>query len=228
MPLPIEREWIFVDDCSTDRSFEILNTASLKHGFKVLRQTPNQGKGCAIVRAIGEATGDFVLIQDADLEYDPCDVPSLLAPLLEGKADVVYGSRFKKNAVQVHRTYHYFVNRTLTTLSNLLSGVYLTDMETCYKIFPRDLLQAMNLRSRRLGLKWNSRPMSPKIRARIYELPISYFPRTRLNGKKISWRDGIAALWHLIRFNLFTPVTKAYRQLPDRFRLQDEQNILTQ
>ena len=158
------------------------------------------------------------MIQDADFEYDPLDIPSLLEPLLQDKADVVYGSRFKKNAMQVHRTYHYFVNRFLTVMSNLLSGIYLTDMETCYKIFRADLLKPMKLKSFRFGIEVELTAYLAKVRARIYELPISYFPRTRLQGKKINWKDGIAALWHLIRFNLMTSVGEAFDHVPERYR----------
>ncbi len=216
-PCPIEREWIFVDDCSKDRSLEILKELQPRHGYRLLEQIPNQGKGAAVIRGIREATGDFILIQDADYEYDPRDVPALLQPLLEDRADVVYGSRFKKSAMQVHRTYHYFVNRLLTVLSNLLSGIYLTDMETCYKVFRADLLKSMNLRSARFGIEVELTAYVAKVRPRIYELPISYFPRTYLQGKKISWKDGVAALGHLLRFNWFTPVEEAFPTLPERY-----------
>lgn len=215
-PCPIEREWIFVDDKSRDRSLAILKQLQPKHGYRLIEQSPNQGKGMAVIRGIREATGDFIMIQDADFEYDPNDVPALLQPLLDGKADVVYGSRFK-NSSQVHRTYHYFVNRLLTTLSNLFSGVYLTDMETCYKLFRADLLQGMDLQSRRFGIEVELTAYIAKIRTRIYELPISYFPRTRLQGKKINWKDGVAALFHLVRFNWLVSVEEAFPRLPERY-----------
>lgn len=216
-PCPIDREWIFVDDCSRDRSLAILKELQPKYGFRLIEQNPNQGKGAAVIRGFKEATGDLIMIQDADFEYDPNDVPSLLQPLLEGKADVVYGSRFKKNAPQVHRTYHYFVNRLLTVLSNLFSGIYLTDMETCYKVFRTDLLKSMNLTSRRFGIEVELTAYVAKIRARIYELPISYFPRTQLQGKKINWKDGVAALNHILKFNLFVSREEAFANLPERY-----------
>jgi glycosyltransferase involved in cell wall biosynthesis len=209
-PWPIEREWIFVNDFSTDKSLEILKSLQAQFSFSILEQPFNQGKGAAIIRGIKEASGDFIMIQDADFEYDPRDIPSLLEPLLANKADVVFGSRFKKSAYQVHRTYHYFINRLLTVLSNMLSGIYLTDMETCYKIFRSELIQAMNLKSKRFGFEVEVTAYVAKTQARIFELPISYFPRTRLQGKKINWKDGVAALFHLIRFNLLTSPDEAF------------------
>jgi glycosyltransferase involved in cell wall biosynthesis len=217
-PCPIQRQWIFVDDCSKDGSLAILQELSRKYGFQVIAQNPNAGKGSAVIRGIREASGEYIMIQDADFEYDPNDVASLLTPLLEDKADVVYGSRFKKNATQVHRTYHYFVNRLLTVLSNLLSGIYLTDMETCYKVFRADLLKPMKLKSARFGIEVELTAYVAKVRARIYELPISYFPRTVLQGKKINWKDGVAALVHLVRFNWLISQEEAFDRLPEKYR----------
>jgi glycosyltransferase involved in cell wall biosynthesis len=211
-PCPIPREWIFVDDCSTDGSLQILRELAAEYQFRLIAQEQNQGKGAAVIRGIEEATGEYIMIQDADFEYDPRDIPSLMEPLLQDRADVVYGSRFKKNAPQVHRTYHYFVNRFLTLSSNLLSGIYLTDMETCYKIFRSGLLKSMNLQSRRFGIEVELTAYVAKSQARIHELPISYYPRTRLQGKKINWRDGFAALFHLIRFNLMTSPEQAFKK----------------
>jgi len=217
-PCPIEREWIFVDDESTDGSRDILRRLRDEFDFKLLEQSPNQGKGAAVIRGIREATGEFVVIQDADFEYDAHDIPNLLQPLLEGRADVVYGSRFKSSH-QVRRTYHYFVNRFLTILSNLMSGIYLTDMETCYKLFRSDVLKPMKLQSKRFGIEVEFTAYVAKTRARVFELPISYFPRTRLQGKKINWKDGVAALGHLIRFNWMTGIDDAFdlRKLPTKY-----------
>ncbi|MFA5974949.1 MAG: glycosyltransferase family 2 protein [Elusimicrobiota bacterium] len=220
-PCPIDREWIFIDDNSTDKSLTLLQSLAARYSFQVLAQETNLGKGSAVIRGIREARGDLVMIQDADFEYDPREIPQIIQPILDGKADVVYGSRFKHNSPQVHRTYHYFVNRLLTILSNLLSGIYLTDMETCYKVFRADLLKAMKLTSKRFGIEVEMTAYLAKTRARIYELPISYFPRTRLEGKKINWQDGVAALYHLLRFNCFRSPAECFDHLPDHYQPGD-------
>jgi len=217
-PCPIEREWIFIDDGSSDGTVEILETCSTKYGFRLLKNQKNSGKGHSIIHGIREATGDFILIQDADFEYDPEDIPVLLEPLLQNRADVVYGSRFKKSAFQVHRTWHYFVNKLLTVLSNMMSGIYLTDMETCYKVFRADLIKSMNLKSQRFGIEIELTAYIAKIRTRIFEIPISYFPRTQLQGKKINWRDGVAALVHLVRFNYLIKKEQAFSVVPKPYR----------
>jgi len=213
-PCPIEREWILIDDGSTDRTVEILEKVKSRYPFLLIKQEKNAGKGAAVRAGLAHATGSLVMIQDADFEYDPKDIPSLLQPFLEDRADVVYGSRFKKSSLQVHRTYHYFVNRFLTTLSNILSGVYLTDMETCYKIFKADLIQSMNLRSNRFGIEVELTAYLAKTSARLFELPIYYYPRAYLQGKKINWKDGVAALFHLVRFNWFVGIEEAFHDLP--------------
>ncbi|MGH0038527.1 MAG: glycosyltransferase family 2 protein [Myxococcota bacterium] len=216
-PCPIEREWIVVNDASTDGSAAILDEMAREHPLRVIHAERNRGKGAAVTRGFAEATGDYVMIHDADFEYDPRDIPSLLEPLRDGEADVVYGSRFRKEANQVHRTYHYMVNRFLTDLSNWMSGIYLTDMETCYKIFRADLLQSMQLRSQRFGIEVELTAYVAKTRARVYERPIRYYPRTRLQGKKISWKDGLAALFHLVRFNWLVSRDAAFRDLPAHY-----------
>ena len=211
-PCPVEREWIFVDDCSTDNSLRILEDGARLYGYRVISQPQNQGKGAAVIRGFAESTGDLIMIQDADFEYDPADVPSLLQPILDNKADVVFGSRFKQGNMQVHRTFHYFVNRGLTMMSNLLSGSYLTDMETCYKVFRADILRPMKLESQRFGIEVELVAKVSKLRLRVFEVPISYHPRTKLQGKKINWKDGVAALFHLVRFNLVQNRKDSYRE----------------
>ena len=216
-PCPVEREWIFVDDRSTDASLQILERLKARHNFRLIAQPVNMGKGAAVIHGIQEATGDVIVIQDADWEYDPDDIPTLIQPILDNKADVVYGSRFRQTSPQIHRTYHYFVNRYLTLLSNLFSGIYLSDMETCYKVFRADLLKAMRLRSQRFGIEVEMTAYIAKTRARVFELPISYHPRTQLEGKKINWKDGVAALYHLVNFNFATSRTEAFQNLPPRY-----------
>lgn len=215
--LPVEVEWIFVDDCSTDGTTGILKELQRQYGFVLKCHQDNRGKGGAIISGIATAEGNLIVIQDADFEYDPGDIATLVEPLLHDHADVVFGSRFRRGSPQVHRTYHYFVNRVLTMLSNLLSGIYLTDMETCYKVFRADLLKSMKLSSRRFGFEIEVTAYLSKTRARIFELPVSYSPRTRLQGKKINWKDGVAALFHLLRFNLGTSLEEAFRELPARY-----------
>jgi len=215
---PVEREFIFVNDGSQDDSGALLSRLAETLHFDLITMTNNQGKGAAIRRALEEISGDFVMIQDADFEYDPNDVAALLQPLLEDRADVVYGSRFKHSALQVHRTYHYFINRFLTLLSNLVSGIYLTDMETCYKLFRADLMKSMNLTSNRFGIEIELTACVARTSARIYELPISYRPRTRLQGKKIGWKDGLAALYHLLYYNLLRSDTESFNGLPAKYR----------
>ncbi len=184
-PCPIEREFIFLDDGSQDDTYSRLTQLSKEFPLQVIRQEKNQGKGAAVRRGIEEASGDFIMIQDADFEYDPNDVPTLLKPLLGDQADVVYGSRFKQTSPQVHRTYHSFVNRILTALSNLFSGIYLTDLETCYKLFRADLIKSMNLTSRRFEIEVELTAYTAKTSAKIFELPISYHPRTQLDCRMV-------------------------------------------
>ncbi|MGP0017795.1 MAG: glycosyltransferase family 2 protein [Candidatus Sulfotelmatobacter sp.] len=199
-----EIELICVDDGSTDSSRQILADLAAGHPqLRVLLQPKNLGKGAALRRGIQESTGDYILIQDADLEYDPSDYPTLLHPLLEGKADVVYGSRFLGSAP--HRVlyfWHYVANRTLTLISNALTNMNLTDMETCYKVFRREILQSIPIEEDRFGFEPEITVKIAKRRLRVYEVGISYWGRTYEEGKKIGWKDGLRALWCLIKYTL--------------------------
>ena len=201
LELAAEKELVFVDDCSTDTSWEILNKFPFKTSVIIQKQPVNMGKGAALRRGFELATGDVIGVQDADFEYSLEDIPSIIEPLLKGKADVVFGSRFKKNAPQVHRTFHYLVNRILTMLSNIFSGLYLTDMETCYKFFKAEILKNIKLESNRFGFEPEITAKIARLKVRIMEVPISYFPRTYMEGKKITWKDGVAALRHILYFN---------------------------
>jgi glycosyltransferase involved in cell wall biosynthesis len=222
-PCPVARELILIDDASHDGSSEVLQQLAASHadheaGVRLITRSGQGGKGRAVRDGIAVATGDWIVVQDADLEYDPADLATLVQPLIDDRADVVYGSRFRRERHQVHRTMHFLINRALTALSNVFSGIYLTDMETCYKLIRSDLLKAMRLRSDRFGFEVEITAYVAKAQVRVLELPISYFPRTRLAGKKIGWRDGVAALWHIVRFNRLTSRTAAMPDLPERFR----------
>lgn len=218
MILPIAKELVIVDDCSTDGSREILRNYKFTSEVIFVEQDTNKGKGAALVVGIDRATGDFIGIQDADFEYDPGDIISLLNPLVQGKAEVVYGSRFKATAPQVHRTVHYLVNRILTMLSNLLSGLYLSDMETCYKFFKADVIKNIKLEASRFGFEPEVTAKIARLKLRVHELSISYFPRNYLEGKKITWKDGVAAIRHIIYFNLFVNHKDCFKEtLPQNY-----------
>lgn len=203
-PLPegMERELVIVDDCSRDGTWDILREiASSEPCIRLFRHEANQGKGAAVRTAIGYAQGDFCLIQDADLEYDPQEYPVLLKPLLEGRADAVFGSRYLAGeSRRVLPFWHTVINQTLTLVSNIFSNIHVTDMETCYKVFRTDLLKSIPIRSNRFGFEPEITMKCAKRRLRIYEVPISYHGRTYEEGKKIGWKDGLQALAVILKF----------------------------
>ena len=202
--LPLEV--IAVDDASHDGSGDVLERLRQAGRLDVLERQPvNRGKGAAIRAGISRATGDVVVIQDADLEYDPVDLPALMQPILDGKADAVYGSRFQGGPHRVLYFWHSVGNRFLTLLCNMFTNLNLTDMETCYKLVRADLLKRLPLTANRFGFEVEITARLAQAGARIWELPISYSGRTYAEGKKITWRDGLAALFHILRYNLFPP-----------------------
>ncbi len=198
-----ELELILIDDGSSDGTRELLRDKIEPKVSKVIYHEQNQGKGAALRTGFAAATGDVVLIQDADLEYDPQDYPRLLEPILQGQADVVYGSRFIGSGP--HRVlyfWHYLVNRGLTTLSNMLTNLNLTDMEVCYKVFRREILQQIEIEENRFGFEPEITAKVAKLHCRIYEVGISYAGRTYGEGKKIGMSDGFWALWCIFKYNL--------------------------
>jgi glycosyltransferase involved in cell wall biosynthesis len=211
--VPLDLELICVDDCSTDGTRDILKKIHERGDIDTLLfQDPNQGKGAAVRRGIQAATGDVVVIQDADLEYDPADLPSLMVPLLDGRADAVFGSRFRGGVHRVLYFWHRLGNGLLTLMSNMLTDLNLTDMETCYKMVRTDLMKSLPLTTNRFGIEPELTARLAQARARIYEVPISYSGRTYAEGKKINWKDGVAAFWHIARFNLSGPRAPVYRR----------------
>lgn len=202
----LAKEIILIDDKSTDGTGEFLKTLKTP-GLKVILQEKNAGKGAALQAGFKAITGDIVIIQDADLEYDPHDYPALIQPFLTDKADIVYGSRYmQSNSRQVHRFWHTFFNKLMTYFSNALSNVHLSDMHTCYISFNRTVLQqvAIGMTSARFGFNPEFAARMAKHHYKVIEVPISYYPRTKAQGKKIGLKDGLESIWVTIKYNLFT------------------------
>ncbi|MCG3170470.1 MAG: Undecaprenyl-phosphate mannosyltransferase [Pseudomonadales bacterium] len=198
-----DKEIIVVDDCSTDGTGELLRTALAASVDRLIHHPVNRGKGAALRTGIAAATGDIVIIQDADLEYDPRQYGTLIAPILQDKADVVYGSRFMGS--EPHRVlyfWHRLGNGLLTLLSNMLTNLNLTDMETCYKVFRREIIQSITIEEDRFGFEPEITAKIARRRCRIYEVGISYYGRTYEEGKKIGWRDGVRAIYCILKYNL--------------------------
>lgn len=215
----MRKEIILVDDCSKDGTRQILEKLAELQGkgdprataddggdpielteIRFFFQGENQGKGAALRRGFAVTTGDIVLVQDADLEYDPRDYPRLLEPIMDGRADVVFGSRFLGGPQRVHYFWHYVANRFLTLLSDMATNLKLSDMETCYKVFRHEVLKNIQIKSNRFGFEPEITAKVAKGKWRVYEVPISYAGRTYEEGKKITWKDGVQALWCIIRF----------------------------
>jgi glycosyltransferase involved in cell wall biosynthesis len=217
---PVVKEVVVVDDGSRDKTVENVQKVEDSR-VRLVRQPSNQGKTAAIARAIQEATGEILIVQDADLEYDPSEIPVVVAPILEGHADVVYGSRFLvRRAARVVYFYHYLANRFLTTLSNLLTNLNMTDVETGYKAFRAEVLKGMPFKSSGFGMEIEVTASIAQLPLRIYEVPISYYGRTYDEGKKIGMRDGIAAIGYILWFNVIerhSAERRAFREGVARF-----------
>lgn len=199
-----DKEIIIVDDFSTDGTRNLIEQKIRSQVDRVIYQDRNYGKGFALKAGFAAATGDIVLVQDADLEYDPDQYPMLIEPIVTDRADVVYGSRFQGGGP--HRVvyfWHYVGNRALTLLSNMLTNINLTDMETCYKVFRREIIQSIDIKENRFGFEPEITAKLARKRVRIYEMGISYYGRTYDEGKKIGWRDGIHAIWCILKYNLW-------------------------
>jgi len=195
---------ILVDDCSRDGTTELIKNDIASRVDKVVYHPKNMGKGAAIRSGVAHVTGDIVIIQDADLEYDPEEYPKLIAPIVEGKADVVYGSRFSgEGPHRVHLFWHYVGNRMLTLLSNIFTNLNLSDMETCYKIFKTDVIKKITIEQNRFGVEPELTAKIAKMGCRVYEVGISYYGRSYDEGKKINWRDGFKAIYCIVRYGLF-------------------------
>ncbi len=201
----IDKELVIVNDCSTDGTAEALEVVAREHAnVRVLHHQVNQGKGAALRTAIAAATGDIVIIQDADMEYDPNEYPKLIEPIVSGRADAVFGSRFSGG--QSHRVlyfWHSVGNRFLTLMSNMFTNINLTDMEVCYKVFKRELIQSIPIQENRFGFEPEITAKLARRRCRIYEVGISYAGRTYEEGKKIGWRDGLRAIWCIVKYNIW-------------------------
>jgi glycosyltransferase involved in cell wall biosynthesis len=202
LAVPLEKELIIVDDCSRDGTREKLAALAKSRGVRILYHEVNQGKGAALRSGFSAATGDLVIVQDADLEYAPREYPRLVAPILEGRAEIVYGSRFAvRSPRRADRSWHSMGNRFLTMLSNLLTRLHLTDMETCYKVIPREVLRRVRIEENRFGFEPEITAKVARLGCRIREVPISYSGRTYSEGKKIGWKDALRAVWCILKYS---------------------------
>jgi glycosyltransferase involved in cell wall biosynthesis len=217
LQLPCDQEVVIVDDCSSDRTPQIVDELASRYPAVILvvHQTRNGGKTEALKTGFRKTTGSIVIVQDADLEYDPAEIPGLIQPIIDGYADVVYGSRFLvRKAARVLYFYHYVANRFLTFVSNLFTNINLTDIETGYKAFRGEILREMVITSTGFGFEIEVTAKVAKLKCAIYEAPISYYGRTYEEGKKITVRDGVAALWYILKYNLFCSLESSFRNIP--------------
>lgn len=209
-------ELVIVNDGSRDRTAEIAEGLACRHSqVRVIHQPRNMGKTAALVTGFAASRGEIVIVQDADLEYDPAEIDALLQPILDGHADVVYGSRFMvRKASRVLYFYHFLANKGLTFFSNLLTNINFTDVETCYKAFRGEIIRNMIITSSGFGFEIEVTAKVAKLRCRVYEVPISYYGRTYEEGKKIQYSDGLWALWYIVWFNLFCSKEKSFKAIP--------------
>ncbi len=229
MQIPHLLELIIVDDFSTDNTPAIAqNLAARDERIRYIRQAKNGGKTEALKAGFAATSGAIVIVQDADLEYDPGEIADVIAPILNGNADVVYGSRFMvKRATRVLYFYHYLANKGLTFLSNCLTNLNMTDVETCYKAFRGDIVRNMIITSSGFGFEIEVTAKIAKLKCAVYEVPISYYGRTYEEGKKIVFKDGLAALWYIFKFNLTVDLTSSYRTTPKFLAASTDKQLYT-
>lgn len=222
-------ELIIVDDCSTDGTAAIAQRLADDDGrIRYIKQPRNSGKTQALLKGFALSRGDIVIIQDADLEYDPAEIADVIMPILTGRADVVYGSRFMvKKAARVIYFYHYLANKGLTFMSNCLTNINLSDVETCYKAFRGDIIRNMRVTSGGFGFEIEVTAKVAKLKCAIYEVPISYYGRTYEEGKKIGFKDGVAAVWYILKYNLLVSLSQSFQTTPKTLSSIAETSLLS-
>lgn len=228
LQIPNLLELVIVDDCSTDETPQIAQRLTAQdERVRYVRQEKNGGKTEALKTGFALTKGEIVIVQDADLEYDPGEIGDVISPILEGRADVVYGSRFMvKRAARVIYFYHYLANKGLTFLSNMFTNLNMSDVETCYKAFRGDIIRNMTIVSSGFGFEIEVTAKIAKLKCAVYEVPISYYGRTYEEGKKIGFKDGLAALWYILKFNVLTSLSKSYVTTPEKLKPLESHPLL--